>query len=266
MRDLKPFITERDGVPVTTSRAVAEQFGKSHKHVLEAIDNLTAQLINADQELTEPKNRLSTSLSEEAKEEAIAFANSNFEASEYRDSTGRTLPEYLLTRDGFTLLAMGFTGAKALQFKVAYINAFNRMEMLLRGGISSTALQSIENRLQALEKTAGEGSPEALDKVSEQFLEALQRAIDEGRYILKPRFKNYDVEPSKVLGLEDIGFIAIKTMLAFKLYKEAVKKPLKRLALWGVLEQSGINQRRGIVNIKGNKYSVIYIPSDKLKS
>ena len=259
MRDLKPFITERDGVPVTTSRAVAEQFGKSHKHVLEAIDNLTAQLISADQELNEPKNRL---VNEEIKD----FAELNFTLYEYTDAKGEKRPEYLLTRDGFTLLAMGFTGAKALQFKVAYINAFNRMEMLLRGGLSSNALQSIEHRLQALEKTAGEGSPEALDKVSEQFLEALQRAIDEGRYILKPRFKNYDVEPSKVLGLEDNGFIAIKTMLSYKLYKEAVKKPLKRLALWGVLEQSGINRRRGIVNIKGNKYSVIYIPSDKLHS
>lgn len=259
MRDLKPFITERDGVPVTTSRAVAEQFGKSHKHVLEAIDNLTAQLISADQGLNEPNFRL---VNEEIKD----FAELNFTLYEYTDAKGEARPEYLLTRDGFTLLAMGFTGAKALQFKVAYINAFNRMEMLLRGGLSSNALQSIEHRLQALEKTAGEGSPEALDKVSEQFLEALQRAIDEGRYILKPRFKNYDVEPSKVLGLEDNGFIAIKTMLAYKLYKEAVKKPLKRLALWGVLEQSGINRRRGIVNIKGNKYSVIYIPSDKLHS
>lgn len=259
MRDLKPFITERDGVPVTTSRAVAEQFGKSHKHVLEAIDNLTAQLINADQGLNEPNFRL---VNEEIKD----FAELNFTLYEYTDAKGEARPEYLLTRDGFTLLAMGFTGAKALQFKVAYINAFNRMEMLLRGGLSSNALQSIEHRLQALEKTAGEGSPEALDKVSEQFLEALKRAIDEGRYILKPRFKNYDVEPSKVLGLEDNGFIAIKTMLAYKLYKEAVKKPLKRLALWGVLEQSGINRRRGIVNIKGNKYSVIYIPSDKLHS
>lgn len=263
MRDLKPFITERDGVPVTTSRAVAEQFGKSHKHVLEAIENLTAQLISADQDSNEPKSR---PVNPDFDTSSADFAELNFTLYEYTDAKGEARPEYLLTRDGFTLLAMGFTGTKALQFKVAYINAFNRMEMLLRGGLSSTALQSIESRLQALEKTAGEGSSEALDKVSEQFLEALQRAIDEGRYILKPRFKNYDVEPSKVLGLEDNGFIAIKTMLAFKLYKEAVKKPLKRLALWGVLEQSGINQRRGTVNIKGNKYSVIYIPSDKLKS
>ena len=252
MRDLKPFITERDGVPVTTSRAVAEQFGKSHAHVIRDIETLITKLHepNLDSE--------TDSLSD--------FASTHFQPFSALDTRGKEQPIYLLTRDGFTLLAMGFTGAKALQFKVAYINAFNRMEMLLRGGLSSNALQSIEHRLQALEKTAGEGSPEALDKVSEQFLEALQKAIDEGRYILKPRFKNYDVEPSKVLGLEDNGFIAIKTMLAYKLYKEAVKKPLKRLALWGVLEQSGINRRRGIVNIKGNKYSVIYIPSDKLHS
>ena len=179
MRDLKPFITERDGVPVTTSRAVAEQFGKSHAHVIRDIETLITKLHepNLDSE--------TDSLSD--------FASTHFQPFSALDTRGKEQPIYLLTRDGFTLLAMGFTGAKALQFKVAYINAFNRMEMLLRGGLSSNALQSIEHRLQALEKTAGEGIPEALDKVSEQFLEALQRAIDECRYILKPRFKNYDV-------------------------------------------------------------------------
>ncbi|MPM83829.1 hypothetical protein SDC9_130898 [bioreactor metagenome] len=43
-------------------------------------------------------------------------------------------PAYRMTRDGFTLLAMGFTGKKALQFKLAYIDAFNRMEAKLHGG------------------------------------------------------------------------------------------------------------------------------------
>jgi Rha family phage regulatory protein len=46
----------------------------------------------------------------------------------YKDSTGRVLKQYLLTQDGFTLLAMGFTGAKALEFKLMYIKAFNEMK------------------------------------------------------------------------------------------------------------------------------------------
>lgn len=134
MNELLPMITERDGIPVTTSRAVAEQFGKNHKEVLRAIENTTTQLKET--------------------EEGRAFNERNFAPISLRDAMNREKPAYLLTRDGFTLLAMGFTGAKAVQFKVAYINAFNRMERLIRGGGVSApapALKSIERRLEALE-------------------------------------------------------------------------------------------------------------------
>lgn len=57
-----------------------------------------------------------------------SFTRLNFQLSGYKDPTGRTLPEYLMTRDGFTLLAMGFTGAKAMQWKIKYAEAFNTME------------------------------------------------------------------------------------------------------------------------------------------
>lgn len=256
MNELKPFITERDGIPVTTSRAVAEQFGKSHKHVLEAIDNLTSQLISADQELEGSNQPNFRPINAE-------FARANFELISDTDTRNREQPVYLLTRDGFTLLAMGFTGAKALQFKVAYINAFNRMEMLLRGGLSSNALLSIENRLQALEKTAGEGKPDAVAKLSARFIKALQNAVDSGKYTLKPRFKTYD-DASKILGLIDHDIIAVKAILAYRIFKATTKKPITRLSLWGVLEQSGIIKRKGQINIKGSKYAAIYIEADKL--
>lgn len=54
-----------------------------------------------------------------------SFIESNFGFNEYEDSRGRSLPEYLITRDGFSFLAMGFTGAKAAEFKEKYIAAFN---------------------------------------------------------------------------------------------------------------------------------------------
>jgi len=92
------------------SLQVAEYFEKSHRHVLDSI-----------RKITEPKN----GLSEE-------FAKSNFGLSYYKDSTGRKLPCYCMTRDGFTLLAMGFTGKRALQFKEAYIRRFNQMESTIR--------------------------------------------------------------------------------------------------------------------------------------
>lgn len=126
MNELLPMITERDGIPVTTSRAVAEQFGKQHKNVIQAIEGLRATL--------------------DETEDGNAFNRLNFQPVTLPDGKGEKRPAYLLTRDGFTLLAMGFTGAKAVQFKVAYINAFNRMERLIRGGGVSApapALKSI---------------------------------------------------------------------------------------------------------------------------
>lgn len=88
------------------SRYVAQFFEKRHSHVIRDI-----------QSITESKS----GLSEE-------FIDLNFELSSYKDSTGRKLSCYLLTRDGFTILAMGYTGPKAMKFKELYIKKFNEME------------------------------------------------------------------------------------------------------------------------------------------
>ena len=299
MKQLTPFITERDGIPVTTSRAVAEQFGKKHQHVLRDIEVLLSQLneskiglVNDDaapkigvtnelnfepvksnlSQLTQPKIGPSDTENEQTNTDLISpgnaeFATQNFLLTEYKDGKGELRPEYLLTRDGFTLLAMGFTGAKALTFKVAYINAFNRMEQLLHGGITSTALQNIEERLQALEKTAGEGKSEVMDKVAQTYLDALKEAIGSGKYIIAKRFARHE-DPKLILGIEDRDIIAIKTVLSYRIYSAFTSKPLARLALWGVLEGAGAILPKGKhspkIKISGNKYSVIYIPSNKL--
>ena len=88
------------------SRFVAQFFEKNHKEVLRDI----RKVVSTD-----------SGLSEE-------FTELNFALSEYRDTTGRKLPCYLLTRDGFTILAMGYTGPKAMKFKELYIKKFNEME------------------------------------------------------------------------------------------------------------------------------------------
>lgn len=88
---------------VTTSLRVAEVFGKDHKHVLETISNLAAE-----------------------KSAAKFFAETTY------NNRGKQYPMYYMNRDGFTLLAMGFTGKKALQFKIQYIQAFNSMEATLK--------------------------------------------------------------------------------------------------------------------------------------
>lgn len=102
---ISPAVTLVDGQPCTTSNEVASHFGKQHLHVMERIRALLPDLPHEHQ--------------------------SDFRLVEYTDAKGESRPAYRLTRDGFTLLAMGFTGKKALAFKLAYIDAFNRMEAAL---------------------------------------------------------------------------------------------------------------------------------------
>ena len=89
---------------VTDSRTVAESFEKRHDNVMQAIEKLKKDVLNFKEmfcKTTEP------------------------------DKYGREQPVYVMNRDGFTLLAMGFTGSKAMQWKLKYIEAFNEMEKKL---------------------------------------------------------------------------------------------------------------------------------------
>lgn len=99
-------ITNKDGKLTVSSREVAERFEKQHSHVLEAVRNLVIENSTAKK----------------------LFIESTFE------NRGKEYSEYLLTRDGFSLLAMGFTGAKALEWKLKFIDAFNKMEETIKSG------------------------------------------------------------------------------------------------------------------------------------
>ncbi len=105
-----PVVFERSGEVRTTSRDVADLFEKRHDQILRDIGNLVADL----------PDRLHTF-------EETVFERPNPSGGAPIQSRG-----YEMTRDGFTLLAMGFTGKKALKFKLAYIEAVNRMETALR--------------------------------------------------------------------------------------------------------------------------------------
>ena len=101
-------VTTLDGEQaIVSSRDVADVFEKRHSDVLRAIDNTLEDLEDI-------------------------FAERNFALSDYKDGSGKKNREYLLTRDGFTLITMGFTGKKAMEFKVEYIKQFNRMEELIK--------------------------------------------------------------------------------------------------------------------------------------
>lgn len=102
------ILSTQNGEPVVSSRQIAESFGKEHRNVMRDIENLMSEgaLKNEHTPL--------------------------FYKTEYvHEQNGQTYPMYLMNRDGFTLLAMGFTGKAALEWKIKYIAAFNAMEQQL---------------------------------------------------------------------------------------------------------------------------------------
>lgn len=104
------LVTSYNGVLVADSLEVADRFGKAHKNVIRDIENLINTLESGSSILSHEKFFIPTSY----------------------PSRGKSYKKYLLTRDGFSLLVMGFTGPAALHWKLLYIDAFNKMEAQLR--------------------------------------------------------------------------------------------------------------------------------------
>ena len=142
-----------EGVAVTTSLKVAETFGKSHDNVLRDIRKALSGGVLKNEETP------------------------MFEESTYiNEQNGQEYPMFIMNRDGFTLLAMGFTGKKAMQFKIEYIAAFNAMEKTLKEQVKpksqleilvesaqalleqSRRMDKIESRLDAMEQERKENT------------------------------------------------------------------------------------------------------------
>lgn len=104
-QSINELVTINGGVASTTSRKVAKAFGKNHQHVLRDIKALEC---------------------------SDGFRQSNFGQSYYKNAQGKQQPEYILTKNGFVMLAMGYTGERAMQFKEMYIARYDEMESQLR--------------------------------------------------------------------------------------------------------------------------------------
>lgn len=133
------IIRTEDGKLVVSSRQVAKDFKKEHKNVVQAIKNIKAE------------NSAVTKM---------------FIESSYKAGTGKNYKEYLLTRDGFSLLVMGFNGREALEWKLKYIEAFNEMEKQLKELQTSKLPQTYLEALKALVK-----SEEEKEKVKKELEE-----------------------------------------------------------------------------------------------
>lgn len=126
----KNLVQHRKNRPITTSRTVAYVFDKNHKDVLRAIKNLGC---------------------------SHDFWQRNFAPRNYVDSRGKTYPEYEISKNGFVILAMGYNGEKAMQFKEAYISRFDAIEAELQSRHEKAVLQA-KDFVQLMDKNADFGA------------------------------------------------------------------------------------------------------------
>ena len=142
---------------VTDSRSVAENFGKEHGKVLRAIDNLVSQ------------NGLTK----------------NMFLEQTREYHGRDFRYYLMNRDGFSLLVMGFTGVKALGWKLKYIEAFNSMERKLKESPMASYLidDEIERAKRWIEEQQEKRKIAAELEVAKPLADQTIRYVDKGHLI-----------------------------------------------------------------------------------
>ena len=139
------ILSIQNGEPVVSSRQIAESFEKRHDHVMRDIEDIMRGL---------PKNG----------------DTPMFYKTEYiHEQNGQNYPMYLMNRDGFTLLAMGFTGKAALEWKLKYIAAFNEMEkklaekpQLTRSQLLATALIAAHEELEQKDKQIAELTPKGV--------------------------------------------------------------------------------------------------------
>lgn len=181
---------DANGRPVADSRSIAKDFGKRHADVLRAIDDLIA---------LEPE------------------AQRNFAPIFYTDAMNRQQRCFSMDRDGFALLAMGFTGARAMQWKMSYIRAFNAMEAELMNRLPKTHSEALRAYADAIDaklvieadnkRLAEENAERARKHVEDQrqiedmrpAVSALDRiAMSEGSLCITDAAKDLQIQPSKL--------------------------------------------------------------------
>lgn len=156
---MSDLVVMKDQQAVTTSLQVAETFGKQHKDVLEAYDNLMQQGV--------------------AENSADLF----YEDTYIHPQNKQAYRQIIMNRDGFTLLAMGFTGKSAIQFKLKYIRAFNQMEDHIK---QQPQIPDTPRGLALLALAANEEASKRIDEIDERLV---------------------DIEKNKLITTEDKGTI-----------------------------------------------------------
>ena len=149
-------ILSQGGHLVVTSRQISDDFEKEHRNVVRDIETLIANIGGAQN-----------------------CADLFIEAEYQHPQNKQFYKEYLLTRDGFSLLVMGFTGSKALEWKLKYIEAFNKMEQALKNQTKPTCIEDVLiqslQEMKAVKQTALEAKEEAAK--SREEIQAMREAV-----------------------------------------------------------------------------------------
>lgn len=192
MTQTEQLVELQNGVVTTTSLQVAETFGKNHRHILETIDDYLKAGV--------------------AEKSADLFRESSY----VHPQNKQTYRQVVMNRDGFTLLAMGFTGKKALQFKLRYIQAFNEMEEALK---NKSALRLPKNNAEMMQVI------QATNDEQNQRIDQVETTVDE----LKDRF---GLPASQAKSLEQARkrhIVALLGGIGSNAYQQVSRKAFKQV-------------------------------------
>ncbi len=161
------LVIMKDQQAVTTSLQVAEVFRKEHKVVLKAIDEL--------------KEGVAENSADSFDGVAQNYADLFYEDTYIHPQNKQKYRQIIMNRDGFTLLAMGFTGKKALQFKLQYINAFNEMEKTIKE--KSVSIPTTKRGLALLALEASEETNQRVDVIEQEVFDLKEnQPLPQGEY------------------------------------------------------------------------------------
>lgn len=190
---MNELVIMHDQQAVTTSLKVAESFSKAHRNVLASIKKLTAE---------------------------NSAVKNMFVESNYVNKRGQEQPMYYMNRDGFTVLAMGFTGEAALQFKLMYIDAFNKMENALKK-VAKPDSYMIEDPIKRAERWIEEAKErQELEHKNEKLQDKIARDADDVVFAKAIRYSHHAISIGELAEiLTQNGFVIGRNQL-FQLLRE----------------------------------------------
>lgn len=163
---MNELVIMHDQQAATTSLKVAESFSKAHRNVLASIKKLTAE---------------------------NSAVKNMFAESTYVNKRGQEQPMYYMNRDGFTVLAMGFTGEAALQFKLMYIDAFNKMENALKK-VAKPDSYMIEDPVKRAERWIEEAKErQELEHKNEKLQDKIDKDADDVVFARAIRYSHHAI-------------------------------------------------------------------------